>query len=171
MEPNAQDSHSLYCEPLCWWHIWYLIYGRGSEAQEECKHLVKELACLIQLICWFFPCLRWSASSMCAQATQDPGRPTCCFTVHCNSSFHPDFTSTVPHRVFVLESDSEVLPHDQTNSPLGARPHLPVPPLHIFSLYTMQIFIRTSTGRAITLEVESADTVENVRRRIQDSEG
>jgi len=35
----------------------------------------------------------------------------------------------------------------------------------------MQIFVKTSTGRTITLEVEGADTIENVRRRVQEEEG
>ena len=35
----------------------------------------------------------------------------------------------------------------------------------------MQIFVETSTGKKITLEVEPADTIENVKRKIQDEEG
>ena len=35
----------------------------------------------------------------------------------------------------------------------------------------MQIFVRTLTGRTITLDVESSDTVEAVKQKIQDKEG
>merc|ERR1712113_794546 len=35
---------------------------------------------------------------------------------------------------------------------------------------TMQIFVKTLTGKTITLEVESSDTIENVKSKIQDKE-
>ena len=35
----------------------------------------------------------------------------------------------------------------------------------------MQIFIKTLTGKTISLEVESSDSVESVKAKIQDKEG
>jgi ubiquitin len=35
----------------------------------------------------------------------------------------------------------------------------------------MQIFVKTLTGKTITLDVEPGDTIENVKQKIQEKEG
>jgi len=39
------------------------------------------------------------------------------------------------------------------------------------SSFSMQIFVKTLTGKTITLDVEPSDTIEGVKQKIQDKEG
>merc|ERR1712166_1596093 len=63
-------------------------------------------------------------------------------------------------------------PTTSTNQPTN-QPILPPPPIlpQDLLLTTMQIFVKTLTGKTITLEVEAADNIEMVKAKIQDKEG
>ena len=36
---------------------------------------------------------------------------------------------------------------------------------------SMQIFVKTTTGKTITLDVDGSDSIENIKQKIKDKEG
>lgn len=42
---------------------------------------------------------------------------------------------------------------------------------YLYIFFTMQIFVKTLTGKTITLDVEPSDSIETVKGKIQDKEG
>lgn len=76
----------------------------------------------------------------------------------------------LPHRSRLALSASLILA-PLTSAALPMQPDAVDPGITATTASEMQIYVKTLTGKMITLDVDSSDTIETVKQKIQDKEG
>ena len=88
--------------------------------------------------------------------------------LHHTPEHAPKIASTSHPALF--RPDRPAPTHRRTPGPLASADRAPHP-LSQNNQAIMQIFVKTLTGKTVTLEVEPSDSIENVKAKIQDKEG
>lgn len=90
---------------------------------------------------------------------------THCLTLRYHPILYPDLSKWLPLIGWILRQFQNLINSGRLMEPNTASPSSP---RHTAN---MQIFVKTLTGKTITLEVESGDTIDVVKQKIQDKEG
>ena len=108
------------------------------------------------------------AAGVAATALRDAHRVPDTHPLHHTPEHAPKIAHT-PHPTLFRPSRPAPT-HRRTPGPLASADRAPHP-LSQNNQAIMQIFVKTLTGKTVTLEVEPSDSIENVTAKIQDKEG